>query len=156
MLIRKLFFVILALFILQPHAVYAFAITKVAPAAGTTENGKHLSQKDQMMIAELKVFANMSMKEYEQLTGQKSNFFQRLSFRMNQHRARVMLKAYDYGDGPTTLQKISWLLKGILLGPIAVALAYIFLKDDDRELIKWAWFGFIGFTAIVVILLLSM
>jgi lipoprotein signal peptidase len=67
-----------------------------------------------------------------------------------------LLKSYDYGDGSTILQKISWLLKGILLGPIAVLLAYIFLKDEERELIKWAWFGCIGFAAILIGILISL
>jgi hypothetical protein len=67
-----------------------------------------------------------------------------------------MLKQYDYGDGPNTLSKISWLLKGLLLGPIALLIGYLFLKDDDRELIKWIWFGIAGFAILVAAILLTM
>lgn len=64
-----------------------------------------------------------------------------------------MLKHYSYGDSPTVLQKISWLLKGILLGPIALLIGYLFLKDEERKLIKWIWFGFAGWLIILGIIL---
>jgi hypothetical protein len=69
---------------------------------------------------------------------------------------KKMLKHYEFGDEPTTLQKISWLLKGLLFGPIALLIGYLFFKDEERELIKWIWFGFAGFTIIVVALLLTL
>ncbi|MBS1918289.1 MAG: hypothetical protein JST87_18630 [Bacteroidetes bacterium] len=103
----------------------------------------------------MQLFSKMTIADYEKLKGRKLNFFERLSFKLSQRRAKKMLKYYEYGEGPTTLQKISWLLKGLLLGPIALLLGYLFLKDDDRELIKWIWFGFAGFAAIVVIILLT-
>jgi len=104
----------------------------------------------------MRQFSKLTVADYEKLTGKKLNVFQRLSFRSTKQRVNSMLKAYDNGDGPTTLEKIGWLLKGLLLGPIALILGYILLRDDDRELIKWIWFGFAGFVIIVGVFLLSM
>ncbi|HSN09946.1 MAG TPA: hypothetical protein VLS85_12980, partial [Hanamia sp.] len=98
----------------------------------------------------------MTPAEYGKLRGKQLNFLERISFRLSQHRMKHMLKNYEYGDGPGTLQKISWLIKGLLFGPLALIIGYLFLKDDDRELIKWIWFGFIGFAAFVALYFLLM
>ncbi len=112
--------------------------------------------KEKMMIARMNAFIKMTPQQYGISIGKKLNLLERISFRLSQRRMKQLLKSYDYGDGPTTLQKISFLLKGLLFGPIALILGYIFLKDDQRGLIKWIWFGFIGFCGIVALILLSM
>lgn len=111
-----------------------------------------LSKQD-VMITKMRILANLSIAQYSALHGKKLNAFEKLSFRLSQKRMKMMLKKYDYGE-VGTLQKISWLLKGLLLGPIAVAIAYIFLQDEERELIKWTWFGFAGFAAVILGILL--
>jgi hypothetical protein len=111
--------------------------------------------KQALKVAQMKAFTSLSVEQYGQLRGRKLNFFERQSFLISQHRMKKMLQHYDYGD-VTTLQKISWLLKGLLLGPIAVALAYIFLHDEETELIKWTWFGFAGMAVAVGLILLLM
>ena len=65
----------------------------------------------------MRIFVNMTVEDYGKLSGKKLNFFERFSFKASQRRMRLMLKTYDYGDGLTTLQKISWLIKGLLFGP---------------------------------------
>jgi hypothetical protein len=114
---------------------------------------KH-STKDELRLAQMKLFVSLTPGQYEKLKGKKMNFIELFSFKISQRRMKKMIKIYDYGDGPTTLQKISWLLKGLVLGPIALILGYIFLQDEERDLIKWVWFGFAGFAAIIAILLL--
>jgi len=113
------------------------------------------NNQDSFRVAQMKSFISMTADDYGKLRGKKLNFLERISFKASQRRMKHLLKYYDYGDGPTTLQKIAALLKGLLLGPIALLLGYLFLKDDQRELIKWIWFGFAGFAAIVVIILLA-
>ena len=110
--------------------------------------------KEMLQVAKMRWFASLSTEQYSKLRGKKLNFMERLSFHLSQNRMKKMLKHYDYGE-VTTLQKISWLLKGLLLGPIAVLLAYIFAGEDERELITWAWIGFAGFAVILTIFLLS-
>ena len=108
--------------------------------------------KEMLRLAKMKWFAGLTIEDYSRLKGKKLNFMERLSFRLSQNRVKKMLKRYDYGD-VTVLQKISMLLKGLLLGPIAVLLAYLFVGEDERELIKWVWFGFAGFVAIIAVIL---
>lgn len=110
--------------------------------------------KEQLKIAQMKWFTSLSVKDYEKLSGKKLNFFARVSFKMSQQRMQKMIKHYDWGE-PSTLSKISWFGKGFVLGPIGVLLAYLFLRDEDRELIKWAWFGFAGLAVFAGILLLT-
>jgi hypothetical protein len=152
---QKVIFAFITIFILHFIGNNSFAISHVTTVNSVSADEKHLSAKDQQMVAQMRIFVNMTVEQYGKLRGKKLNFFERLSFRASQRRMRLMLKAYDDGDGPTTLQKISWLLKGLLFGPIALIVGYIFLKDDERELIKWIWFGFIGFAAIAAIIIFS-
>ncbi|MEO6547397.1 MAG: hypothetical protein ABIN94_05335 [Ferruginibacter sp.] len=107
-------------------------------------------------VAQMKQFIGLTADRYGVLRGKKLNFLEKISFHVTQRRMKKMLKTYEYGDEPTTLQKISWLLKGLLFGPLALLFGYLFLKDEERELIKWIWFGFAGFAAIVVVLLLTL
>jgi len=114
------------------------------------------SLKIKLRIIQMRQFIELTPEKYWELRGKKLNFVERFSFKTSQRRMKKMLKQYESGDGPTTLQKISWLLKGLILGPIALLIGYLFLKDEERELIKWIWFGFAGFVIIVVALLLSL
>jgi hypothetical protein len=117
---------------------------------------KQLSVTDELRIAQMKAFASMTAEKYGEVRGKKLNLFEKLAFKANQKRAKNLLKAYSKHDEPNVLSKISWLVKGLLLGPIALLIGYLFLKDDDRELIKWIWFGFAGFAVIVAIALLTL
>lgn len=153
---QKVILSLITIFILHFISNNAFAISPVVAASSVAADGNHFSEKDQVRITQMRVFVNMTVEQYGKLRGKKLNFFERLSFKASQRRMSMMLKAYDNGDGPGTLQKISWLIKGLLFGPLALIVGYIFLKDDERELIKWIWFGFIGFAAIVVIILLTL
>lgn len=154
---QKLLFILVAIFVLKSNcqaATPSYAVHIVSKSEKV--DNTHLNEKDLSRVTQMKSFVSMTAEQYGKLRGKKLNFFERLSFKASQHRINQMLKHYEYGDGPATLQKISWLIKGLLFGPLALLLGYIFLKDDDRALIKWIWFGFIGFSAIVVILLLSL
>lgn len=137
------------------YAALPYSLNSLS-AKNETGNYSHQSMKEKMMVARMQEFIRLTPEEYGAARGKQLNFLDRISFRLSQHRMKHLLKNYDYGDGPDTLQKISWLIKGLILGPIALILGYLLLKDDDRELIKWIWFGFAGFTAIVITALLLM
>lgn len=130
----------------------------VAPAIDhkidLNENPK-LSKEENARLSRMRLFVALNASEYEKLRGKKLNVIERVTFKINQRRMHKMVNLYKDGYGPTTLQKISWLLKGLILGPIALILGYLLLKDDDRELIKWIWFGFAGFIVIVALVLLA-
>lgn len=132
-----------------PSTINETATTSVAPK-------KELSVTDALRVAQMKAFAGMTAEKYGELRGKKLNLLEKLAFKANQQRAKNLLKAYSKHDEPNVLSKISWLVKGLLFGPLALLFGYLFLKDDDRELIKWIWFGFAGFVAIVAIFLLTL
>ena len=154
---QNILFSIVTIFVLNFIFLTAFAASTL-PLSSITKPAANssLPKKDQIRIAQMRQFISMTPEEYGKLSGHKLNFIEKFSFKISQHRMKKMLKRYDYGDGPNTLSKISWLIKGLLLGPIALIIGYLFLKDDDRELIKWIWFGFAGFSIIVVALLLTL
>jgi hypothetical protein len=130
----------------------AVPLYAVLPATEPADNTT-LQKGDQLHIAQMKLFLSLTPATYGKLRGRKLHLPERIAFRLTQRRMKKMLTMYD-GDGPDTLQKISWFFKGLILGPIALILGYLLLKDDERELIKWIWFGFIGFAAILALLLL--
>ena len=111
--------------------------------------------------------SNISVKDFENISGKHLNFFDRLIFKASQKKLKhsfnhdgtlnnKRLMKYMTDDSEvTTLDKIGWLVKGLILGPLAVIFAYLLLKDDRRELIKWSWFGFIGFIIIGVLVILA-
>ena len=139
-------------------AVVALNVTghTIVPSSHTESAGNERhSEKEQYRLLQMKRYVAMTPGEYEKYRGKNLNFLERISFKLSQHRMRQLLEQYSYGDGPTTLQKISWLLKGLLFGPLALIVGYIFFKDEERELIKWIWFGFVGFAAILVATLLA-
>lgn len=148
-------FFVFILLLLTGYQVKAATLPSYVPISSSISKGKDISpDQHAFSIARLRAFANLTVKDYEKLTGKKMNFLQRFSFKASQRRVKMMLRHYESGD-VTTLQKISWLLKGLLLGPIAVLLAYLLLQDEERELIKWAWFGFAGFSIILILILVA-
>ena len=140
-----------------------FGITFLCKSAVVLPTANHsaslskrpLSEKDQLRVTQMRFYSSLSLKQYQKLRGEKLNFVEKQLFKQSKRRMKTMLKVYDYGEEPTIWQKMSWYLKGLLLGPIGVALAYIFLKDEERSLIKWAWLGFIGFVAVALFAILA-
>ncbi|MBN8837655.1 MAG: hypothetical protein J0I09_10365 [Sphingobacteriia bacterium] len=111
------------------------------------------AQADKQRLNQLKVFTGLTLDQYQKITGRKMGLLERISFKMTQRKAKKMLNHYAYGDDITVFQKISWFFKGLLFGPLALLFGYLFLKDDERELIKWIWFGTIGFAALLILFL---
>ncbi len=154
---KKLVFTLFAILNLTFNGWTALPSSTFPPSPKVeTVNNLILSTKEQLRVAQMKLFIRLTPEQYGRLRGKKLNFFERFSFTSSQRRMKQMLKSYEYGDGPTIWTKIFWLLKGLTLGPIALIMGYILLKDEERELIKWIWFGFAGFTLIVVAILFAL
>ena len=116
-------------------------------------NNSHELKTDSASINQIKMLSALTAAKYGELKGKKLNALQRLAFNLSKQRMKSLLK--HLSAEPNILSKISWLLKGVLLGPIALAIGYLIFKDEDRELIKWIWFGCIGFAIIAAIILLA-
>lgn len=153
---QKVVLTVAALLILNFYGWTAVIVSKADLVNRVDKIEKtQLSKDEQLKITQLQLLSSMTTEQYEKLTGKRLNFFQKLTINASKKRMKNMLKHYSNGDEPTVLEKISWFGKGLLLGPIALLAGYIFLKDDERELIKWIWFGFAGFAVILAIILLA-
>ena len=147
---KKLFFLIASLVTISLSA--RSSVVSLAPVLPANDPGKN--PKQEQRIQQMKWFVHLTTAEYGKLRGKKLNFIERVSFKFTQHRMKQMLAHYKW-DEPTILSKISWLFKGLLLGPIALLIIYLIARDEEKELIKWVWFGFAGWVALVAIILLA-
>jgi hypothetical protein len=108
--------------------------------------------------------SRISIKDAETISGRKMNLWDRLNFKLAQHR----LKKNINPDGTLNNKRLARQLKkgidtedfniggfalGLFLGPIGVLIAY--LIDDDRKSVrlKWAWLGLAAFLAIWLLVL---
>ena len=157
----KKLFLLLTAFCLLTTSFAAFEIKHLSKKA--TEIFLPIGNDKKISLMDL---STINLKDFEILTGRHLKFFERLAFKGAQKKLRNSINSdgtinkkllnYMSDDEVTTWSKISWLIKGLLLGPLAVLIAYIFLKDDERELIKWAWFGFAGFLIIGAVYLFTL
>jgi len=97
--------------------------------------------------------SKISMKDYEQLSGQKMNFFNRLTFKLAQHKLansigadgkitnKKLLKAFSSEDHSKGFHLGGFAL-GFLIGLIGVLIAYLIKDDYKKNRVKWAWIGF--------------
>ena len=141
---------LLPIVLLNFNVPAAIQVSKVKPRDSIQSTGR---SRQLEQIAAMRRFVKLNANDYAKLRGRKLSLFEKISFKILQHRVKRMLKHFDYGEH-TTLEKIAWFMKGFLLGPIGLLSAYLFLNDDDRELIKWVWFGFAAFVIVVGIILI--
>ena len=88
----------------------------------------------------------MTVKDYEKLTGKKLSFINKLFFSLAKKKAIVAHKIQE----DTTGFNLGGLALGMFLGPLGVIGAYVFSKD--RNLRKWAWIGLAVFVVAILII----
>ena len=112
--------------------------------------------------------SKISVKELQQLTGQKMNFWDRAKFRvaqkklrdninldgtLNNHNIQKALQKQHRG-GETGFHFGGFAL-GFFLGLIGIIIAYVIKDDYKHNRVKWAWIGFGIALAINLILILA-
>lgn len=124
------------------NPVSGFSVTR--PATGT-ETPSSLAASKYLKASE---FVNLSVAEFNSLTGKKLNFFQRMSFKVAKMRMKHDLKTNpnllitDYVDGVGTFKvDVLWLILGIILGPIGVLIAYLTKQESYKITSSWIGFG---------------
>ena len=150
----------------------AFAMAASTFAATLPPNKGPKLYADQILIpvgktgttVSLLELSKMSPKEFQTLTGQKMNFFDKAKFRIAQKQLRNTI---DH-DGVFNNKKFEKLLAkkggetgfhfggfalGFFLGLIGVFIAYIISDDYQSNRRKWAWIGF-GITFILNLIII--
>jgi tetrahydromethanopterin S-methyltransferase subunit F len=108
--------------------------------------------------------SRISIKEVQQLTGKKMKFFDRVGFKIAQHKLRQSINP----DGTLSSKRAEKMYKrlagsagshiggfalGFLLSMVGVLIAYLINDDYKSTRIKWAWIGFSVFLLLIGIAL---
>lgn len=108
--------------------------------------------------------SQISVKDYQQVTGKHMKLSEKLSFKLAQRELRQSInpdgtinskkleKALQKADGTSGFH-IGGFALGFLLGLIGVLIAYLINDDKKSNRTKWAWIGF-GAAVVLYILLL--
>ena len=112
--------------------------------------------------------SRISVKDFEEMSGKKLNFLDKMGFKLGQKKLRNKLeddgtiksktiKKYATkmaADGETGFH-IGGFALGFLLGLIGVLIAYLIKDDKKSNRVKWAWLGFASFLVIYLAILLA-
>lgn len=147
------------------------AIAIFATAFSASEFSVPIKKADQVFLPinkdatiSLKKFSEISIKNYEKLSGNDLNLFEKIQFKLVQKKIRKSIAP----DGSITNEKLldatsavdsvngfnaGWFILGLLLGLIGVLLSYLIKGDPDvkKNRQKWAWIGFGTWLVILLI-----
>lgn len=113
--------------------------------------------------------SNISIKDFEKITGKHLNFIDRMAFHSGQKKLqrsittdgtinnkRILRFVNSEGDHSTGFH-IGGFALGFLIGIIGVLIAYVAGGEEDvkRNRVKWAWIGFGLLTIIAIALALA-
>jgi hypothetical protein len=108
--------------------------------------------------------SRISASDFQKLTGEKMNFFNKLSFKITQHKLRQNIdqdgtfnrkKMAKFFSGKTGIHAGGFAL-GLFLSFIGVGIAYLIKDDYKHNRVKWAWIGFaVGMTIFLIVVFTS-
>lgn len=136
------------------------AVLLAASTFATVAPAKKNPQASSIMLPVGKTGAKISLldlsvistKDFQQLTGNKMNLAERMSFKLAQRQLRGSINA----DGTVNSKKLANVVKkadgtsgfhvggfalGFLLGLIGVLIAYLINDDKKKNRVKWSWIG---------------
>jgi hypothetical protein len=163
---KRFLLVLSVIFAMSAYAVNNLSVVTpvVTPVAPNAEQLKiPIGNGNSVSLLQL---SKMSVKEYEQLSGKKMNFFNRLSFKATQRKLagsidadgkitdKKMLKALGSSSGSDGGFHLGGFLLGLFVGLIGVLIAYLIKDEKKRSRVKWAWIGFAIWIAIYLIFFL--
>jgi hypothetical protein len=154
---RKVSLLIVALFTLtasfatsRPASAPLKASAILLPVGNT---GKTISLLD---------LSEISVKEFQKITGKKMSFADRMGFKLAQRNLRnsinndgtvnnkKLTKMVTKADGTSGFH-IGGFALGFLLGLIGVLIAYLINDDKKKNRVKWAWLGLLAWVVIVLV-----
>jgi hypothetical protein len=127
-------------------------ISEVKPPLNTSEI--YLPVGNTGKLISLLELSQISVKDFEKLTGRDMKLFDKIRFKLAQKKLRrsinndqmfnkKQIEKYLKKDTQKGVE-ISWsgLLLGMFLGPIGVLICYLINDDKKKQRITWAWIGF--------------
>lgn len=158
---KKVLSLLLFFVVFSTHAAIRFNV--VTPGAlNAAEIKIPLGEGKTISLLEL---STISAKDYEKLAGKKMNFFNRLTFKMAQHKLakcmdadgkitnKKLLKAFSNEDHSRGFH-IGGFALGFFVGLIGVLIAYLIKDDYKKNRVKWSWIGFATWLVIYLLLIL--
>jgi hypothetical protein len=111
-----------------------------------------------------KQFLELSPKKYQELTGRKMSFIQKMELRIAQHKVKKMLRRGEVvtmADVQKKFREMSSMdllgfLLGLILGPIGVIIALILKETGDVQpsVLRWSLYGFLVWLVIALLVIL--
>ena len=112
-------------------------------------------------------FANISVKDFEELTHRKMKIWDKIQFKIGQKKLRNKIEADGTIKSPAVEKyakamaadgdsgfHVGGFALGFLLGLIGVLIAYLINDDKKRNRIKWAWIGLGGAILLYILFLI--
>lgn len=139
------------------------AATPVTPKLPLKASEIYLPIGSGLMIS-LQDISEMSLKDFEKLTGKKMKFFDRIGFKFGQKKLRNSIN-YDGSFSKKKLEKYfsntngsgfhtgGFFLGLLLQAPIpgaGVVVSYLINDDLKKNRVKWAWIGFGTFWVVLI------
>jgi hypothetical protein len=78
---QKIIFALITIFILYFISIFSYAISPAISTNSHSGKGLRHSANDQLGVAQMRIFVNMTVEDFSKIRGRKLNFFERLSFR---------------------------------------------------------------------------
>jgi len=138
----------------------AFAtLTVIAP---TTKPA--INEPNPLSLITAKQFLDLTPQKFQQLTGKKMNFFQKVELKMTQHKVKKMVKKGEVVTMADVQKKMEDMgsmnvlgfLLGLILGPVGVIIALILKETGDvgPDVVRWSLYGLLIWLAVVLLIVL--
>jgi hypothetical protein len=165
--------IISILLVVAMSATTGFAAVPVAPAVAPAAAPAPLVKAASIRIPiggtgkfiNLQDLATIKTADFEALSGRKMSWFRRMEFKLAQKKIRRSINedgtvndkrlaamAGGYYDDDNSFHFGGFAL-GFFLGLIGVLIAYIINDDNHHRRVRWAWFGFSVWIAVLVVAL---
>lgn len=117
-----------------------------------------------LALISAKQFLDLTPKKYEAMSGKKMSLFQKMEFKMLQHKVKKMVKRGEvvtmadvqkrFEDAGT--MNILGFLLGLILGPVGVIIVLILKESGNAsaEMLRWSLYGLLIWLAVVLIFIL--
>jgi len=134
-------------------------LTVIAPTATPV-----IKEPNPLSLITAKQFLDLTPQKFQELTGKKMNFFQKVQLKMTQHKVKKMVKKGEVVTMADVQKKMEDMgsmnvlgfLLGLILGPVGVIIALILKETGDvgQDVVRWSLYGLLIWLAIVLLIVL--